>query len=185
MNFVMAHKMFVMRSFVLIFALIFFSCNTEKKQEKKPAFKYTKESIEEVNKLLVDKDTELIESYVTRRNWDMTVSETGLWYMIIEKAGSENIEKGDHITFNYKTRLLDGTLCYSSDSLGVKSIIVGQGGIEAGVEEGILYLKSRSKARFILPPHLAYGLIGDGNRIPARAIIIYDIEILSHKYSVK
>ena len=40
-------------------------------------------------------------------------------------------------------------------------------------------LKKGSKARFILPPHLAHGLIGDENRIPARAIIIYDIEVLS------
>lgn len=181
----MVYKMFVMRSFVLISLFIFFSCNGKEKQEKKPVFKYTKESIKEVNKLLVDKDTELIKSYVARRKWDMKVSETGLWYMIIKDTGGKNIKKGDHITFNYKTRLLDGTLCYSSDSLGVKSIIVGQGGIEAGVEEGILLLRNGSKARFIMPPHLAYGLIGDGNRIPARAIIIYDIEILSNKSSVK
>ena len=175
----MMYKMFVMRSFVLIFLLIFFSCNTEKQKENKPAFKHTKESLQEVNKLLVDKDVELIKSYVNRRKWDMNITETGLWYMINKETNGEDIVKGDYITYNYKVRLLNGTLCYSSDSLGAKSIIVGQGGVETGLEEGILMLKNGSKARFIMPPHLAHGLIGDENRIPARAVIIYDIEILN------
>ena len=175
----MACKMFVMRSFVLIFVLIFFSCNSEKKQEKRPTFKYTKESIQEVNKLLVDKDAEQIKSYVNRRMWDMKITETGLWYMIYKETNNRRIEKGDYITYNYEVRLLDGSLCYSSDSLGSKSISVGQGGVEAGLEEGILLLSNGSKARFIMPPHLAHGLIGDENRIPARAIIIYDIEIVN------
>jgi FKBP-type peptidyl-prolyl cis-trans isomerase len=34
------------------------------------------------------------------------------------------------------------------------------------------------KARLILPPHLAHGLLGDENRIPARSIIVYEIELL-------
>lgn len=171
--------MFVMRSFILIFLLIFFSCNPEKQKENKSVFKHTKESLQEVNKLLVDKDAELIKSYVNRRMWDMKITETGLWYMIYKETNNRRIEKGDYITYNYEVRLLDGSLCYSSDSLGSKSISVGQGGVEAGLEEGILLLRNGSKARFIMPPHLAHGLIGDENRIPARAIIIYDIEIVN------
>jgi FKBP-type peptidyl-prolyl cis-trans isomerase len=51
--------------------------------------------------------------------------------------------------------------------------------VESGLEEGILLLQEGDKARFIMPPHLAHGLIGDRDKIPARATIIYDLELVS------
>lgn len=167
-----------MRSIFLIFIIIFFSCNRETEHDKKMIIPHTKKSLEEVNKLLVDKDVEQIKSYVDRHGWNMKVSESGLWYMVYKDGAGPVIKKGDVITFNYEVWLLDGTLCYSSNELGVKSFVVGKGGVESGLEEGVLILKKGSKARFVLPPHLAFGLIGDENRIPARASIVYDIEIL-------
>ena len=177
----MTCKHVIMRSFILIFIIIFFSCNREKRVEKRHVSRPTTESLQEVNKLLVDKDTDIIESYIKRRGWEMISTETGLWYEIYQNGDGPRIEKNDFITYIYNIWLLDGTLCYSSDSLGEKSFVVGKGGVETGLEEGVLILKKGSKARFILPPHLAHGLIGDENRIPARAIIIYDIEILDIK----
>jgi len=172
-------KHLLVKNFILIFIIIFFSCNREKNgEQKKTVIRHSKESLEEVNKLLIEKDAELIKSYVDRRAWDMEVTESGLWYMIYKEGVAPEIKKGDNITLNYKLWLLDGTLCYSSDELGVKSFVAGRGGVESGLEEGVLMLRQGSKARFILPPHLAHGLIGDENRIPARASIIYDIEIL-------
>ena len=170
-----------MRFFVLIFLLIFVSCNKQETKQKQLSKKYSKETLENINKQLVNKDSELIKSYVQRRNWDMKPTQTGLWYMILDKGNEKTIEKNNHITYNYNIRLLNGNLCYSSDSLGAKSIVVGQGGVESGLEEGILLLNEKGKARFIIPPHLAHGLIGDNNHIPARAILIYDIEILKVK----
>ena len=174
----MVCKRFIMRSFIFIFIIIFFSCNKEKNTEKRFVIKHTKESLQEVNKLLVDKDTEIIENYIKRRDWNMAVTETGLWYEIYQQGNGPEIKGNDQITYNYSVWLLDGTLCYSSDSLGVGSFVVGKGRVESGLEEGVLMLKRGSKSRFILPPHLAHGLIGDENRIPARATLIYDIEIV-------
>ena len=109
----------------------------------------------------------------------MKMTETGLWYMIYKEGIGEKVKAGAEVSIDYNVWLIDGTLCYSSDSLGIKQFIVGQGGVEAGLEEGMLMLKQGSKARFVMPPHLAHGLIGDENRIPARAIIIYDLEVLN------
>lgn len=174
----MQNKQLMLRTFTLILCLIFFSCDREGKVEQKTVVKHSKKSLEEINKLLVDKDAELIKSYVERRGWNMQVSESGLWYMVYAEGDGKNIKKDVEITFNYSVHLLDGTLCYSSEESGAKSFIVGKGGVESGLEEGVLLLRDGSKARFIMPPHLAHGLIGDENRIPARASIIYDIEIL-------
>ncbi|MFC2152798.1 FKBP-type peptidyl-prolyl cis-trans isomerase [Bacteroidota bacterium] len=171
-------KQIIVKGFILIFIIIFFSCKREKEVNSKKTIEHSKESLEEVNKLLVDKDTELIKSYIERRGWDMNMTESGLWYMIYKKGSGSLIEKGNYITFRYNVSLLNGTHCYSSDEQGPKSFVVGKGGVESGLEEGVLMLQKGSKARFILAPHLAHGLIGDENRIPARATIIYDIKIL-------
>jgi FKBP-type peptidyl-prolyl cis-trans isomerase FkpA len=133
----------------------------------------------EVNRLLVKKDSARIAEYIKNRNWDMIETKTGLWYKIYEKGTGKKSKEGLYATINYNVELLDGTQCYSSDSLGPKRFKIGRGSVESGLEEGILLLKEGDKARFILPPHLAHGLVGDDNRIPARSIIVYDVELLS------
>jgi FKBP-type peptidyl-prolyl cis-trans isomerase len=40
-------------------------------------------------------------------------------------------------------------------------------------------LREGDKARFILPPHIAHGLLGDENRIPPRSVIVYEVELLN------
>jgi len=101
--------------------------------------------------------------------------------MILKKGNGDKAEIGRIAEINYKIKLLDGTTCYDSDSLGSKIFTIGSGHVEKGLEEGILYLCEGDRARFIMPPHLAHGLIGDENKIPARAIIIYEAELLSVK----
>jgi FKBP-type peptidyl-prolyl cis-trans isomerase len=131
-----------------------------------------------VNRSLVKKEQQQIEKYVKRNNLDMRKTGTGLWYRIDKSGTGDSIRKGQVITLDYKVKLLDGTVCYDSEKLGPKKFLVGQGGVESGLEEGVLLLRNGSSARFIMPPHLAHGLIGDDNKIPARAIILYDIEIV-------
>jgi FKBP-type peptidyl-prolyl cis-trans isomerase len=75
--------------------------------------------------------------------------------------------------------LLDGTLCYSSDSLGEKTFLVEQDNVESGLHEGIQKLREGDKALFILPSHIAHGLLGDDSKIPSHSSVIYEIELLS------
>lgn len=164
--------------FLYILLITLFSCSDDRKNHPEEKKANLKESLIRINKYLIEKDAEAIESYVKRRNWNMTVTETGLWYMIYKKGSGKKAEKEKIATLYYKVNLLDGTLCYSSDSLNPKRFKIGQGGVESGLEEGILFLRQGDKARFIIPPHLAHGLLGDEDKIPPRSIIIYDIELL-------
>jgi FKBP-type peptidyl-prolyl cis-trans isomerase len=96
-----------------------------------------------------------------------------------ENGKGDKIVKGQIVTLNYKISLLDGTVCYSSSNDGQKVFQVGKGGVESGLEEGILMLRKGSKATFIMPPHLAHGLVGDDDRIPSRAILKYEVEVVN------
>jgi FKBP-type peptidyl-prolyl cis-trans isomerase FkpA len=160
---------------------IFYSCTRESENKKKIAkenlAQYNK-SLQAANRYLTTLDAERIESYAKRRNWDMKVTKSGLWYQIYENGNGQQAKDGQVAILNYKISLLDGTLCYSSDSLGAKEFSIGHGGVESGLEEGILLLKVGDKARYIMPPYEAHGLLGDMKKIPARSIIIYEIELL-------
>ena len=139
----------------------------------------SKEDYMKANQYLVQKDAEQIKSYVERRGWDMTETKTGLWYMIYNHGNGNPAKDGKKIRLNYTTTLLDGTLCYSAKENGPKEFIIGKGGVESGLEEGVLLLEEGDKAKFIIPPHIGHGLLGDNNKIPPRAIIVYDVEVLS------
>jgi FKBP-type peptidyl-prolyl cis-trans isomerase len=154
------------------------SCKNEpKKLTNEEAAKY-KEPLVGVNKILVEKDQEKIKSYIKRRKWDMQMTETGMWYKILKEGKGEVVKTGDIVVLDYEVSLLNGKYCYSSDSTGYLKFVVGRGGVESGLEEGILLLHVGDSARFIMPPHLAHGLVGDDKMIPTRSTIIYKLKLL-------
>jgi FKBP-type peptidyl-prolyl cis-trans isomerase len=137
-----------------------------------------KNEMADLNKFLVQKDRERIKNYIERKNLKMSESPTGLWYEIIKEGNGKVFTDNDKIVMDYECSLLDGTKCYSSSDLGHKKIIIGRSEIEAGLNEGLRLLKPGAQAIFIIPPFLAYGLVGDRKMIPSRAVIVYNVNIL-------
>ncbi|MCK5822447.1 MAG: FKBP-type peptidyl-prolyl cis-trans isomerase [Bacteroidales bacterium] len=163
--------------FFLMFVFLF-SCNQKQRYRTDEEVAQFKEPLIKINKYLVKKDAQVISDYVKRHKWDMKISKTGLWYMIYDKGNGRKAEEGNIVTLKYTVNLLDGTLCYSSDSLGDKQFKAGHGDVEPGLEEGILLMREGDMAKFILPPHLAHGLVGDDKKIPRRATIVYDVQLV-------
>jgi FKBP-type peptidyl-prolyl cis-trans isomerase len=56
---------------------------------------------------------------------------------------------------------------------------LGKTGEIAGLQQGLLNRRGGDKLRFIFPPHMAYGLLGDRDKIPPRALLIFNVEILA------
>lgn len=163
--------------YILFLAALLLACHP-KNRENDPDPAAQQEALLRINKYLVEKDADAIRGYIQRHGWKMTETSTGLWYEITSHGAGPAAETGKKVTLEYKLSLLDGTLCYSSDSTGNKTFTLGKGGVETGLEQGVLLLHAGDRARFIMPPHLAYGLIGDENRIPARATIIYEVHLI-------
>ena len=91
------------------------------------------------------------------------------------------IKTGDIVALDYELRLLDGELVYSSKENGLKVFIVGRGGVESGLEEAVLHLHKGDEAEIIIPSHLAYGLAGDGDKIPIRSTIVYKLKVIENQ----
>jgi FKBP-type peptidyl-prolyl cis-trans isomerase FkpA len=165
---------------VAIFYMIIQSCNTfhgKSSDHKVPG----KSEMADLNRYLLKKDRERIESYIERKNLKMKESPSGLWYLISSEGAGKYLADKDRVDMNYECTLLDGTPCYSSAELGPKVIILGSTSLESGLDQGLRMLKPGGEALFILPPYMAYGLPGDGKKIPSRAIIVYRVSISQGK----
>ena len=174
-------------SFLLIvfsfFLLFFVSCrrtyNTQSPvDDGAEARRIHNEMMIRAHQELVQGESQIIKAFAEVQNWDMKTTESGLWYMIYGNGSGEKATTGKIATIEYTLSLIGGDVCYSSDEFGAKSFRIGHGGVEAGLEEGILLLRKGDKARFIMPPHLAHGIMGDLDCIPIRAIIIYEVELI-------
>jgi FKBP-type peptidyl-prolyl cis-trans isomerase len=162
---------------LLIITVLLISCKSKTRHYSIQEQQEFKENLIKANKGLVEKDQENIADVVKRHGWNMTQTQTGLWYEIVKHGNGTKAKTGMTAHIKYSVQLLNGTECYNSDSLGIKSFKIGQGGVESGLEEGILLLRQGDAARFIMPPHLAHGLLGDEDKIPPRATIIYNVEL--------
>lgn len=152
------------------------SCNIDSDKtvsRKKPG----KNELADINIYLVQKDRERIQNYIERKNLQMKESSTGLWYFVRKEGAGKLFTDNDKVSMNYVCTLLDGSECYNSQKNGPKEFILGKSEIEAGLNEGLRLLKPGGEAIFIIPPFLAWGLVGDGKAIPSRAVIVYEIKI--------
>ncbi|MFN8713508.1 MAG: FKBP-type peptidyl-prolyl cis-trans isomerase [Bacteroidota bacterium] len=121
-----------------------------------------------------------IDQYARRKGWNMEITASGLrWMKLKEGSGKELAVPGQIAKVAYTIRLMDGTLCYTSEKDGPRSFEIGRDDVEPGIHEGVQLMRTGDKMRFILPSHLAHGLTGDNDRIPPLAALVCEVELLS------
>ncbi|MFC2100485.1 FKBP-type peptidyl-prolyl cis-trans isomerase [Bacteroidota bacterium] len=164
---------------IIIICLLLIACDNKKGEEKQltDTTDY-EETLMKANQYLVKTEEEQINDFITRYNWEMKETGTGLRYLIYHNAKRKKAQKGQFAKIKYEIRLITGDLVYTSEESGLKEFEIGKANVETGLHEGILFLGVGDKAKFILPSHLAYGLVGDYKKIPKRATLVYDIELV-------
>jgi FKBP-type peptidyl-prolyl cis-trans isomerase FkpA len=164
---------------ILLLSVLLFSNACKRSPKSRPVTpEEVREPLMEFNKQIVKSDDEKIRRFIERYNLEMSETGTGLRYNISGEGKGEVAKNGQYAMVDYKVSLLDGTVCYVSDGQP-EEFLIGMDNVESGLHEAITYMKVGQKGKFIMPPHLAHGLIGDEKKIPSRATIIYDIELLN------
>jgi FKBP-type peptidyl-prolyl cis-trans isomerase len=106
----------------------------------------------------------------------------GLQY-IDEKVGCGPAAKsGSNISVEYTGWLQsNGKEFDSSFSRGGApfSVVLGQGQVIKGWDEGLVGMKQGGIRRLIIPPALGYGTAGSPPTIPANATLIFDVQMIS------
>lgn len=157
------------------------SCNTNKtSSEVKPLTeKERTDRLIEYNKALLKAERQAINKFIEGNELSMDSTGSGLRYFIYQKSDSDKKPiEGNRVSIKYTSQLLSGEKLYSSEIDGLKSIHINKDNNELGLHEGLQLLSLGEKAKFILPSHLAFGVHGDNNKIPSRATIIYDVELV-------
>lgn len=139
---------------------------SEKMNAKKEEQEATKQKLdEEIN--------ELAEGF--------TETSSGLRYKITDKVeGATKPVRGQTVDVYYKGMLPDGKVFdqrVKEEGQDPITFPVGAGRVITGWDEGLQLLGEGESARFIIPPHLAYGDKGAGGMIPPNAILIFDVTL--------
>lgn len=179
------------RSIVFIFQfvafLLFVACrqtDSNPFKVEKPA-KLDKETSISLNKYWIQDEHFQIKTYCERQGWEMSISPSGLNYMIIDSSsrGIDIPKIGDEVVLSYDIRLLDPnqTSCYHSDSNGLAKFKVDQSLVESGLHEVVTYLGVGDSAVVVLPHYLAHGIAGDNQKIPPLSPVLYFIKLVDVK----
>jgi FKBP-type peptidyl-prolyl cis-trans isomerase FkpA len=96
-----------------------------------------------------------------------------------EKVGDgPEAKTGDKVKVHYTGTLMNGKQFDSSRGKEPFSFQLGQGGVIKGWDEGVPGMRVGGKRKLTIPYQLAYGEGGSGDKIPPKAALKFDIELL-------
>ncbi len=162
---------------MLVVSSCFISCNHQPEQQVVSADSL-KEHLINANKIMLKDESKEIDDFISRHQWKMTSTGSGLRYEIYQQGNGKKAEEKEQITIAYTLYLLDGTQCYSISDKKPLTLITGRGEQTHGLEEGVLLMREGDKARLVLPSHLGYGMLGDDDKIPRSSSLYYDVTLL-------
>lgn len=177
-----------MRSSLFFFATICFgiiACRNPEQNHKpeQPVMSNAelKESLINESRRRMREEVSRIDNWIVRNNVEMTATETGVRYRILEEGKGPFPALLSRVKLDYSLALLDGTQCYSSDSTGSLNFILGQSSEPSGLQEVLLKLHEGSTAQIIVPSYLGYGLTGDGDCISGDESLLYEVKLVQVK----
>jgi FKBP-type peptidyl-prolyl cis-trans isomerase len=118
---------------------------------------------------------------IVEKNWpNAKKSATGLRYIILkEGTGEASPQPGDLVKVVYQGRLLSGNVFGQElDPAKPFPVRVGRDQLIPAWEETLKQMKRGEKRLIIVPYELGYGTRGDPPRIPRRATLVFEIELL-------
>lgn len=132
--------------------------------------------MKDFNKDAAMEELEQIDLVLERYQWPVTETGTGLRYWIYKKGNGRLLQKGDFVSCNYSIKLINGNEIYNSQTDGRLTFEIGNSNITPGLMEAVLLLHEGDFAKIIIPSNLGYGLAGDGNKVPPRSTLFYDLQ---------
>lgn len=98
---------------------------------------------------------------------------------LVVGTGAE-AKDGDKVKVNYTGRLLKTNFMFDT-SVGKKpfDFQIGKGAVIKGWDQGVAGMKVGGKRKLTIPSRLGYGDTGSPPKIPAKATLVFEVELLS------
>ncbi|MCL2093883.1 MAG: FKBP-type peptidyl-prolyl cis-trans isomerase [Treponema sp.] len=108
----------------------------------------------------------------------VSTTSSGLQYEVVQQGTGLRPGINDTVQVHYEGTFLDGFVFDSSYNRGIPAEFPLSMVIE-GWTEGLQLMNEGSIYRFVIPPHLGYGVGGIPNAIPPNQTLIFRVELLS------
>ena len=133
-----------------------------------------KENMINANRLIAKSEAQQIDSYISRRGWQMENVGDGVRLMVTSAGNGRRLQREDTVILTYSVEALNGISLYDSCR---DTLVVGHLQPNRGIDAVLRTLSFETEAVAILPSEQAFGVVGDGNRIGSRMILIYKLKI--------
>lgn len=140
-----------------------------------------KENLINANRTIAQAEETTIDQYVSRRGWTMERLPEGARVWEYEKGAGKAVEFEDSVCVVYSVDAVNGRNIYEAVS---ECFVAGRRQQMIGLDQAVLRLHYGSKARVILPSALAYGIGGDGDRIPRSTILVLDLTVEDNRLEI-
>ncbi len=112
-----------------------------------------------------------------RHKPDVMVTDSGLQYIIIDKQDGKRPHEDNVVCVHQRITLIDGSVI---DDTYQKNEPLEFSMAEAipGYREGLKMMSIGSRYRFVIPPDLAWGKRGAGDKIGPNAVLIIDARLI-------
>lgn len=136
------------------------------------------QSLIEQNKRMAQREEADIQAWIKRQGGTMIATGTGLRYKLLRDVPGANAKPGQVAVLTYTVLLLNGDTAYASAPGETASFRIEHSDVESGLQEGVQHLSVGDSAVLVIPSALAFGLIGDLDKIPMRSTVVYHIGLV-------
>lgn len=160
------------KAFYILIWIGLVACKSEQKAPAKMIEAEKAKTILEYNKNLVNSTYEFMKSYADSSTTNFVETGSGLFISTFNKAVKRRANAEDKVFVEYQSTVLQNAYTFISNETGtVKSLKL------KGIIEAVQLLSEGDSATLLVPPHLAYGIRGDGNNIPPAAVLKVDLHL--------
>ena len=151
------------------------SCNNVPVVETSaPVGKDLTENLINANRYMVQGEETSIDAYASRRGWQMTALPCGARVMVTEEGKGKPVAYDETVIVSYRVETLGGDIIYDNVA---DTVVAGRLEPTRGLDAALLTMKHGGRARVIVPSELGYGVVGDGDRIGTRTVLVYDVRV--------
>lgn len=108
---------------------------------------------------------------------DAHSTRSGLTYRILEPGNGKTPQVSDTVAVNQRILSVDGSVIADTYKSGLPDEFSLREAIE-GLREGLLMMQEGARWEFVIPPELAWGKKGAGNKIGPMATLFFDVRLL-------
>jgi FKBP-type peptidyl-prolyl cis-trans isomerase FklB len=102
---------------------------------------------------------------------------SGLQYKVLKTGAGKTPGPKDTVKVHYQGTLPDGTVFDSSIARG-EPVTFQVDGVIPGWTEALQLMKEGDKYQLVIPPKLAYGAAGAGDKIGPNQVLIFEVELI-------